>query len=65
VDGACGLEARLEVFLLAVGMKETEEWVSVLEAAVEIGESERGVWMEVYADAAVFLGKCKAETYGE
>ncbi|KAH4063397.1 hypothetical protein HBI25_189730 [Parastagonospora nodorum] len=63
VDGACGLEARVEVFLLGVGMRETEEWVEVLETVMEMGERERKVWMEVYADAAGFLGRCVAEMW--
>jgi len=65
VDGACGLEARVEVFLLGVGMRETEEWVEVLETAMEMKEGERMVWMEVYADAAGFLGRCVADMWEE
>lgn len=63
VDGECGLEARVEMFLLDVGMRETEEWVEVLETAMEMGERERKVWMDVCADAAGFLGRCMEEMW--
>jgi hypothetical protein len=61
VDGACGLEARMEVFLLGVGMRETEEWVGVAETAIGMEEVERGVWKGVYEDAAGFLVRCMIE----
>jgi hypothetical protein len=63
VDGACVLEARLEVFLLGVGRKETEGWVGTVELAMEMGEQERGVCADVYGDAAAFLGRALGGIY--
>jgi hypothetical protein len=55
VDGACILEARMEVFLLGVGRLETEEWVGIVEFVMDMEEKDRSVWAEVYGDAAAFL----------
>jgi hypothetical protein len=57
VDGACVLEARMEVFLLGMGRCETEDWVGILEFVMEMEERDRGVCGEVYRDAAGFLGR--------
>ncbi|KAH8716971.1 hypothetical protein GQ44DRAFT_775723 [Phaeosphaeriaceae sp. PMI808] len=62
VDGKCSVEARLEMFWLGVGRGEVEgEWIRVVEMAMGKEEGERGVWGEVYGDAAVFLGRCLCE----
>lgn len=64
VDGACSLEARMEVFLLGVGMAETEEWVRSMDMVVGMEEGERSAWAEVYEDAAEFLWRVCGEVYG-
>ncbi|KAH7089880.1 hypothetical protein FB567DRAFT_627156 [Paraphoma chrysanthemicola] len=53
VDGECGLEARMEVFLLGVGRAETEEWVGVVEGAMGMdgdGVGWRWGWMAMGLD---------------
>jgi hypothetical protein len=65
VDGACTFEARIEVFLLGVGRLETEEWVGIVEFCMDMGERDRGVWAEVYGDAAAFLGQVVWEINSE
>jgi hypothetical protein len=57
VDGACTLEARMEVFLLGAGRLETGEWVGIVEFVMDMEERDRSVWAEVYRDAAAFLGQ--------
>ncbi|KAH7073554.1 hypothetical protein BKA63DRAFT_603917 [Paraphoma chrysanthemicola] len=64
VDGECGLEAKMEVFLLGVGRGETEEWVGVVEGAVGLDGVERERWADVYGDAAGWLGRVCGEVYG-
>jgi hypothetical protein len=63
VDGACVLEARLEVFLLGVGRDETEEWVRTVMLAMEMEEKDRRIWAEVYGDAAEFLWRAVGGMY--
>lgn len=61
VDGMCGVQARLELYLLGMGRSELEGWVRSVSVALGLGEQERGVWAGVYEAAAGFLGR----TYGE
>lgn len=62
VDGECGLEARVEVYLLGVGREDVEEWVGIVEMALGLeGSEERGCWAEVYADAAAFLERAMGD----
>ncbi|KAF1918182.1 hypothetical protein BDU57DRAFT_446642 [Ampelomyces quisqualis] len=61
VDEACVLGARIEVFLLGVGRRETEEWVGVVAGAGGMEGVERGEWARVWGEVGVFLGQCLGE----
>ncbi|KAF2128988.1 hypothetical protein P153DRAFT_386183 [Dothidotthia symphoricarpi CBS 119687] len=57
VDGSCGVEARLELFLLESGRTEIEGWVGKVGVAVGLSGGERVACGVVYGDAAAFLGR--------
>jgi hypothetical protein len=63
VDGSCGLEARMEVFLLGVGRMGTEEWMNTVELAAETQDKDRKGWAQGYGDAATFLDRVIGEMY--
>ena len=61
VDGTCGVQARLELYLLEMGRGELQGWIRSVSVALGLGKQERGVWAGVYEAAAGFLGRA----YGE
>ncbi|KAF2261630.1 hypothetical protein CC78DRAFT_535484, partial [Lojkania enalia] len=55
VDEECGIEPRIEAYLLGSGFAELQGWIGCVEFGLELGLEERMVWSEVYRAAGEFL----------
>lgn len=63
VTVSCDVEPRLEIYLLQVGRGAIEGWIRDVVVASELGEKDRSIWAEVYADAARFLVRAVGEMF--
>ncbi|EOA86008.1 hypothetical protein ACJQWK_02056 [Exserohilum turcicum] len=65
VDAASGVEARIEFFLLQMGRRALERWISWVNVCLEIvGERERRSCARVWREAARFLVRAYEEVGG-
>lgn len=64
VDSSCGVEARLEIYFLKMGVQELEGWSRTVGVALALGGRERRAWAEVYWDAGEFLRQAVREMAG-